>query len=380
MKIAINGRALIKPYTGLSMVSKNLLKEMSLAYPDINFLLYISEKTQEDYSEFFAKNVSVIKVKEFKFLGKGFAKLIFEQITLPKLFKKEKVDIALYPYPSNPFIKPKFLSCVVVHDAISWKYKSYSKSIFSKINKVFTKLCVKKADIIFTVSKYSKKEISKYLSIAEELIKVVYNDAGDVYKEELSEDFSNEIMKKLKIKKNNYFIYAGGYDERKNVNKLIAEFQSFSGKYPDIELVLVGDKVFEDKLYESFEDAKNRDNIVFTGFVTEKELCALYKNAISLLHLSKDEGFNLPILEASNANCPIIISDIPVHREIAGKDAVFVDLAKNGEASLKMEEMLDKDKQISQKEVAKKIAGNYLWERSALRYMNIMINTLKNDR
>jgi glycosyltransferase involved in cell wall biosynthesis len=375
MKIAVNGRALIKKYTGIGIVTRHLLKEMANAYEDVEFLLFVSDKMKDDYSEYFPKNVQIIKINEWKFLGERFSKLFFEQISFP--LAARNCDVLFCPYPCNPFYKLKKLTCVIAHDAIVWKVSEYFNTFFSRIYNGFAKRNLKKSDIVFTVSKYSKKDLMKYCGLEEEKIKVIHNDAGDDFKIKVDDNLASKTLKNIGVLARKYFIYSGGYDERKNVKKLVKVFSEFSKKHKDIKLVLVGEKIFDNKLYSSFEDAKMVSNIVFSGSISDLELNALYSNAIALIHLSREEGFNLPIVEASNCDCPLILSDIEINREIAGNEAVFVDLEDDMRIIEAMENILDEELRVEAIEGARKIAGKYLWERSALRYMDIILTKLK---
>ncbi|MDX9971210.1 MAG: glycosyltransferase family 1 protein [Candidatus Gracilibacteria bacterium] len=379
MKIAINGRGLIKKYTGISVVTKNLTLEMAKAYPEISFLLVLSDKVKDDYSKVFPKNVEIKVVKEMGKKASGLSKLIFEQISFVKVCKKEKADIMFFPYPSNPWLKSRIFTAVIVHDAIPWKM-SYNNGLLSSLYNFAAKKALKKADLIFTVSKFSKKDISKYANIPEESIKVVYNDAAEAYKKPIDEDSAEKLMQKIGVKKHKYFIYAGGYDERKNVKTLVGEFLKFSKNYSDIKLVLVGEKIFNNPMYSSFDEVKGNENIVFTGNISDEKLACLYFGALALVHLSKEEGYNLPIVEAGNMGTPLIISDIEVNHEIAGKSALYVDLENPSCVSDLMEKMLDEDFQKEAGENAKAMADQYLWERSALRYMDILLTSVKNER
>lgn len=72
-------------------------------------------------------------------------------------------------------------------------------------------------------------------------------------------------------------------------------------------------------------EAVRRGAVRFLGFIDDDELAWLYGNASALLFLTRDEGFGLPALEALHFGAPVVVSDLPVFREILGELATFVD-------------------------------------------------------
>jgi glycosyltransferase involved in cell wall biosynthesis len=64
--------------------------------------------------------------------------------------------------------------------------------------------------------------------------------------------------------------------------------------------------------------------VVVAGRVSDAELKALYRHAVALIFPSRYEGFGIPLLEAMLCGCPIIASDMPSSREVAGGIAQFV--------------------------------------------------------
>lgn len=62
------------------------------------------------------------------------------------------------------------------------------------------------------------------------------------------------------------------------------------------------------------------------GFVSDAQLRWLYEHARLFASLSRDEGFGLTPLEATYFGCPLLVSDIPAHRETVGDRAHFVEL------------------------------------------------------
>jgi glycosyltransferase involved in cell wall biosynthesis len=69
--------------------------------------------------------------------------------------------------------------------------------------------------------------------------------------------------------------------------------------------------------------SQSRDRINFVGSINDKEYLNFLKHAFCLATASKAEGFGLPIVEAMQAGCPVVCSDIEIFREIASDAALF---------------------------------------------------------
>lgn len=67
------------------------------------------------------------------------------------------------------------------------------------------------------------------------------------------------------------------------------------------------------------------ENIIFTGFLEEEELKYIYTHATAMLYASQLGPNNLPPIEATFLGCPVIISNIPGHREQLGDSALYFD-------------------------------------------------------
>ncbi len=376
MKIGVNARLLIKPFTGIGQVTRNLLYALACADPGNEYILVVPEKIKNDWN--WPKNVQ-IKVISEKHLGSGgLKKTWWEQITLTEFFKKEKVELALFTYPANPWSSDfKIKTAVMVHDTIPWTNKEYQKGILSRLYHSQTRKAVRKADLIITVSESSKKEVVEVCKVKAEKITVVYNDAGEAYKSTPEKSLERKVLDELKLSAGKYFLYVGGYDKRKNVDYLMREYSSFAkecrqaGKdiYP---LVLAGGQLFEDKLYASFKTKESYGKIVKTGFIAEEELAVLYRNCIALVHFSSKEGFNIPILEAANCGAPLILSDIEVHREIAEEAAFYVNINKADAGKEALMKFLDSGVRIRYLKNLSDLAQKYCWQKSAKKLKNVL--------
>lgn len=125
-----------------------------------------------------------------------------------------------------------------------------------------------------------------------------------------------------------FFIYVGTIEPRKNLAFLLAVWRQMAdtmGPHTP-RLVLVGRRGWEN---ESVVDLLERSSrlapyIMEVSGLTDHGLIALLRSAAGLVSPSYVEGFGLPLIEAAAVGTPLIVSDIPAHREVAGQNATFV--------------------------------------------------------
>jgi glycosyltransferase involved in cell wall biosynthesis len=117
-----------------------------------------------------------------------------------------------------------------------------------------------------------------------------------------------------------FFLFVGKRRNYKNFNFFI---ESSAEQLKEIALVVVGSP-FTDEEDALIDKLGIRDN-VFQVSADDEELASLYAKANYFVFPSLAEGFGIPILEAYNSNCPVIISDISVFREVAEDAALYFD-------------------------------------------------------
>jgi glycosyltransferase involved in cell wall biosynthesis len=126
-----------------------------------------------------------------------------------------------------------------------------------------------------------------------------------------------------------YFVCVGTLEARKNVAFLLAIWRRLSERLgPETpRLVLVGRRGWEN---ESVIDHLQRSAAVIrlvheVSDLSDCELAQLVGSAAALLSPSLAEGFDLPVVEGLALGTPVIASDIPAHRELAGQAATLID-------------------------------------------------------
>ena len=121
------------------------------------------------------------------------------------------------------------------------------------------------------------------------------------------------------------FRSVGVLERKKNIKSLTRGLDVLLKKYRhDIDLVLAGkeDKHYPEVKYKAL-DIKYRDHLVFTGYVSDEELSALYRGAHAFVSASLHEGFGLPGVEAMKYGLPLAVSNLEVFNEVYDNAAIY---------------------------------------------------------
>lgn len=125
-----------------------------------------------------------------------------------------------------------------------------------------------------------------------------------------------------------FALTVGRLNIRKNLESVIAAAGMSRSISADSPLLIVGGSDHSGvspELSELVEDLVSSGRVRFLGRVDDAELAWLYAHARLVISLSLDEGFGMTPVEAVSFGAPLLVSDIPVHRETVGGYAVFVD-------------------------------------------------------
>ncbi|MFH1012193.1 MAG: glycosyltransferase family 1 protein [Candidatus Peregrinibacteria bacterium] len=362
MKIGVNARFLVHPYTGIGQYTRYLMQMLSKIDRKNEYFLFTPELVEWNLPDHFHQ----IRVPERSSHSPSLAKAHWEHVLVPQELLKWKIDLAHFLYPANPWKRLPLPTVVTVHDVIPWRLKAYNKRLRSKLYHFYVRQALKKADHIITVSEFSKREIMDIFKIQEKNIAVIPHG--------LPLFFWGIPLPDLPLRRD-FLLYVGGYDERKNIPRLIKAYLKHIANDHKVDLILVGGKNRNLERYITGEFAyrvasdilvQPKGNIIFTNVLSNDELAVLYKQATALISPSVYEGFNLPLVEAMAAGILIVASDITVNREVTGEAALFFDpksVDSIGEGILK----LLGDSGFRKKLVSKgtEFVKRYNWEKSA---------------
>jgi hypothetical protein len=320
----------------------------------------------------------------------------FNLFYLPKIVKAN-LDIYFAPHFERGLPVGKVKTAVMMHDVIplvSGKYSSRG-GLVNFIKGRFYKNNLKraqKADIVFTNSDFSKRELINKGGFDEAKVHRVYLGIKDTFRQDNIDQDTREIRRILLLYKVSkpYILNYGGLESNKNVPAILHAYKNIIKRFPDLKLVIVGKdfKIGWDNKVKALtpqakellalsEDLKLKHSLIFTGEVDDVHLPLILNNAEALIHLSEYEGFGFAVLEGMAANIPVIASRRSCYPEILQDAAYFVDPKNTEKISEALLQVLEDDK--LKKDLLKKgnkVANIYSWDKCASETLTLLKNTL----
>ncbi len=330
MKIAIDAR--LYNESGIGRYIRNLIDKLeNLDLKNEYYILLLKDQ----YSRMNFNNKLFNRVlADFKWYG------LNEQIKLPSILKSLKVDLVHFPHFNIP-INYDGDFVVTIHDLILQHFRMDRATLHNPITykikqwgyeKVFSN-GIAKSKRILVPSDYVKNLLISERNINPDKIVVTYEAVDDEILKiqgEPSSIFKKQIS-------NPYIFYVGNAHPHKNVEGLIKAFVMLKKKYPDLSLVLSG---YDHYFWKQIKKENNYPGVIYTGYVSDKELIFLYKNALCFVMPSFEEGFGIPLLEAMAFNCPVVSSYAGSLKEIGADAALFFNPHKIKDMAEKIEKVL----------------------------------------
>lgn len=368
LKIAFESQLFLKGNkTGIAWCADNIIKELSKKEDCLcNYFSMKYNALQKQQVEKYKRYGA--RMYECRWFHDVLYKLIWPFIPIPySFFFREKTDITqFFNCVVPPGVKGK--SVVVVHDMA---YKVCPETVRMKTRRwlqLTLKKSCKRADAIVTVSESSKHDIVKYLGIEPDKITVMPNGVDMRY---FHNHYNQEDISFVKNKyhiANQYFLYLGTLEPRKNIPNLIRAYKKLlkDGKQMP-QLVIAGGKGWLfDSIFETVKELKLENQVLFTGYLDVDEVPKIMCGAIAFIFPSIYEGFGMPPLEAMACGTPVIASNLSSLPEVVGDAGILVDPASVDELCQAMKTIAT-DKELCQELTEKglKRAQTYTWENSA---------------
>jgi glycosyltransferase involved in cell wall biosynthesis len=290
-----------------------------------------------------------IEVRAVRDGGPG-PELVFEQLRLPRLLRRERVDAVHVPNCFLPLRRP-CPGVVTVHDLAfedhpddfsrrtGWKYRT------------FVPRAARSAERVICDSSFTRDELCSRYGVDPERVRVIA--LAPALAAGAAEPPPGP-----------YLLAVGDLRRKKNLPTLLEAFHRLRGEGLDHRLVLAGPDAGEG---ERLRAAGPEVDVL--GWVDDERLDALMRGADVLVHPSLHEGFGLVLLEAMARGTPVAASRAGALPETAGDAAELFDPRDPGDLAAGVRRALERSNELA--EAGRARAAEFSWERTARQTLGV---------
>lgn len=293
------------------------------------------------------------RLKSLETITHTFLGLIFTWLNSPDILHIHGIGPAILA----PLVKLMRLKLVITHHGPDYKRKKWRKGakFFLRLGEYWG---VKFADKVIAISRGIKELLET--KFRKEGIHLIPNGVNI-----LPRIPPGETLEKYRLKAGRYIFTACRFVPEKGLEDLILAFKRIEN--PEFELVIAGGADHETAYSRKIRKiAQKTSGLILTGFIFGRFLKELYSQAALFILPSYYEGLPLALLEALSYELPVLVTDIPPHREIPLKEFRYFPPGNIDILSRKIVELFKSGvSQEEKKELGKLWEKDYNWDKIA---------------
>lgn len=360
MNIAIDAHSVGAGLGGNETYVTNLIEALAEIDRDNRYTLYVTKKAAV---ERFANRWPNVSLR----LTLPHTPLVRIPLTLTLELRRRPVDILHVQYTAPPFTPCPVVN--TIHD-LSFEHlpETFKRRSWRQMRLTIRRSAQNAAHII-TDSNYSRDDILKTYGLDPECVTATPLAASSRFQPITDYAEIERVRQRYGIL-GDYLLTVGSIQPRKNMPRLIRAFAALCHERNEAEipmLVVTGKRawLYEETL-EAAENSIVKERILFTGYVPDKDLPALYSGARCFVYPSYFEGFGIPALEAMRCGTPTITGNLTCFPEIVGDAGLLVDPFDERALVDAMRELLSNNTRREQlKEKGIRRAALYDWKQTA---------------
>ncbi len=282
------------------------------------------------------------------------------------------VDWLLMPNLNQFHLSPQTKLALTVHDLspiVTPEFYDAKRRLWHKF--LNYRKAFERADVLFAVSEYTKRDLIKLFNINSQKIKVIYPGIDDkVFKPAIAE-YDQRLARNIYGLPGKFILFLGTIEPRKNLAGVIRAFERIN---TDAFLVVAGRPGWKyGRDFDLMRRSPKSGKIKYIGYVEEAHKPALIKLAAVLVYPSFYEGFGFQALEAMAVGTPVIASQVTSLPEVAADNALLVNPYNTDSLAQSLIAALT-DRPLVQKMTADGLtqARKFSWQGAAAQILNYL--------
>ncbi len=291
--------------------------------------------------------------------------------------KLSQVDIyhSLY-FPFADYNFPKAQRVLMIYDLIPILFEEWvTQRVHQRFLRTIASIDLNR-DWITCISEQTKRDFCNHTKMNPDRVFVTPLAASSNFYPVENQAIIDATLSRYQINRAPYFLSLCTIEPRKNLSLLIRCFTKMIAENPhlDVNLVLVGVSGWKNQAIfaEAEVNSQLKSRIIFTGYVPDHDLSAIYSGALGFVYPSLYEGFGLPPLEAMQCGTPVITSNTSSIPEVVGDAGIMINPKIEDDLCQALWQMLNDDglrKSLSAKGLHR--ASNFSWHKCATETMAV---------
>ena len=320
--IAINAFQVLNR-SGTGYYSRRIIEHVPAVDADLRYLMFLPSSFRANPLCGELAKAPNVRLR-FVSIAAQTKRILFEQLVLPRLLSKAKVDLL----HSLAFVAPPRLSMksvVTVHDLAFKLFPETLTGVRRHYLAKATERSVRDADRVITDSHAVESEILQRLHTLSNRVATVH--LGGFETRGLAPRLSSRYLAHILGWDGDYVLFIGTMEPRKNLERLLSAFSVFRNGYePECKLVIVGRKGWlSGGIRRRLAEKGIERDVIFTGFLPDNVVISLMRAASVFVMPSLYEGFGLPLVTAMACGTPIAASNVGSIPEVIGAAGLLFD-------------------------------------------------------
>lgn len=361
MKVALNGMLLKHRLSGVEVSILNLARALAESGAE-HYVLYVPGTCPmaDIASDRFAtrRAPSCTRWRPVR--------ILWEQFVLPRAATQDNVDLLHAPGYIAP-LRARVPVVITVYDMIALRFPKLCKPTNALNYRLMLPPSIRKAARIIVPSEATRTDLLQRFPFAEDKTSLIHLGISADLRKVDSETELAAVRSKYGLP-DRFILFTGRQEPKKNLVRLVEAFHMLrTGGGLKHKLVLAGTPDRDTPAVRSRIACLGLDDeVIFTAFVPQQDLPAVYTAADLFAFPSLCEGFGLPPLEAMACGTPVVASDRAAVPEIAGNAAVSVDPTDPAAIAAAMDRILtDQDLRARLSASGPERAAHFSWEKTA---------------